>query len=53
MPLAILDGPTIKEGESLSDGIDCSVRRDRTDYGPARIHRSKSDVPGLEQRRAL
>jgi hypothetical protein len=24
MPLAILDGPTIKADESLSDGIDCS-----------------------------
>ncbi|MBO4221966.1 hypothetical protein [Bradyrhizobium neotropicale] len=24
MPLAILDGPTIPAGESLSDGIDCS-----------------------------
>jgi hypothetical protein len=24
MPLAILDGPTIPRGESLSDGIDCS-----------------------------
>jgi hypothetical protein len=24
MPLAILDGPTIAAGESLSDGIDCS-----------------------------
>ena len=24
MPLTILDGPTIAEGESLSDGIDCS-----------------------------
>jgi hypothetical protein len=25
MPLEILDGPTIAEGESLSDGIDCSA----------------------------
>jgi hypothetical protein len=24
MPLAILDGPTIPRGESLSEGIDCS-----------------------------
>jgi hypothetical protein len=24
MPLEILDGPTISEGESLSEGIDCS-----------------------------
>ena len=24
MPLSVLDGPTIAEGESLSDGIDCS-----------------------------
>jgi hypothetical protein len=24
MPLAIIDGPTIARGESLSDGIDCS-----------------------------
>jgi len=24
MPLAIVDGPTIKAGESLSDGADCS-----------------------------
>jgi hypothetical protein len=24
MPLAIIDGPTILAGESLSDGIDCS-----------------------------
>jgi hypothetical protein len=25
MPLAILDGPTIPLGESLSDGLDCSA----------------------------
>lgn len=25
MPLQVLDGPTIKAGESLSDGIDCSA----------------------------
>jgi hypothetical protein len=24
MPLAVLDGPTIKAGESLSNGLDCS-----------------------------
>lgn len=24
MPLTIIDGPTIKEGESLSDAVDCS-----------------------------
>jgi hypothetical protein len=25
MPLAIVDGPTIAQGESLSDGVDCSA----------------------------
>jgi hypothetical protein len=25
MPLTILDGPTIKMGQSLSDGLDCSA----------------------------
>jgi hypothetical protein len=25
MPLAIVDGPTIAAGESLSDGVDCSA----------------------------
>jgi hypothetical protein len=25
MPLTIVDGPTIKLGESLSDGVDCSA----------------------------
>lgn len=25
MPLAIIDGPTIAAGESLSDGVDCSA----------------------------
>jgi hypothetical protein len=27
MPLAIVDGPTILKGESLSDGADCSAGR--------------------------
>ncbi|TMQ24147.1 MAG: hypothetical protein E6J90_08815 [Deltaproteobacteria bacterium] len=25
MPLSIVDGPTIRAGESLSDGVDCSA----------------------------
>ena len=25
MTLTVIDGPTIKEGESLSDGVDCSA----------------------------
>jgi hypothetical protein len=25
MPLVVIDGPTIKAGESLSDGVDCSA----------------------------
>ncbi|WP_256434713.1 hypothetical protein [Bradyrhizobium sp. 6(2017)] len=25
MPLQVIDGPTIAEGEALSDGVDCSA----------------------------